>query len=149
MKIAPSYIDEIKSLIKAYGIAKIADLLGVTERGVQFWIAGNQPKMPRNETLAKIHELFIKHQNGQPLLTENGFTKIDQTELIELLREKNNRLEKQVDSNLIELNQRTEVMGEILKAMMEVLLVQASDRKAVYKQSVEILKKYGLADTYL
>lgn len=146
MKVATSYIDEIKSLVKAYGAGKIADLLGTTERGVQYWIAEKGPKIPRNETRQKIHELFIKHQNGLQLQMHGD---PNQNELLELLRDKNIRLEKEVISNLNELNRRTEAMGQILKAMMEVLVVQASDRKAVYRQSVEILKKYGLEDTYL
>jgi predicted transcriptional regulator len=53
-----TYLDQLTALLKKFTQSEISDLLGVTERTIQFWIAEESPKIPFQKAQRKIHELY-------------------------------------------------------------------------------------------
>lgn len=53
-----NYIEKLRALLDRFQQNEIADLLGVTERAIQFWIADEHPKVPFVKTQRKIDELY-------------------------------------------------------------------------------------------
>jgi phage repressor protein C with HTH and peptisase S24 domain len=53
-----TYSEQLRALLKKFTQTEIADLLGVTDRTLQFWVAEENPKIPFQKTQRKIHELY-------------------------------------------------------------------------------------------
>lgn len=64
MSTKTQYFNELKQLIEAYGVDKIAGLLGKTSRGVSNWVS-EDPKTPHPNTQLAISELFRKFKAGE------------------------------------------------------------------------------------
>lgn len=84
MSISGEYIAEIKELIKEMGLREVANALSTTERGVLYWIADTDPKIPRRETIKKIHELFMNRKTGQPQAPSKP-REPDQSNLVDII----------------------------------------------------------------
>jgi phage repressor protein C with HTH and peptisase S24 domain len=54
-----TYLDQLTALLKKFTQSEVSDLLGVTERTIQFWIAEESPKIPFQKAQRKIHELYV------------------------------------------------------------------------------------------
>lgn len=77
------YIDQIRELIQKMGLPEVARALSTTERGVMYWIADKDPKIPRRETIKKIHELFMNQKTGQGIASnESTEPKKESTEVV-------------------------------------------------------------------
>lgn len=79
------HIQEVRVLIESYGIAEVARLLGTTERGVAYWVAEEGAKVPRKETIAKIHELFVKHVTVGSISDKSGISTADKVKAFDAL----------------------------------------------------------------
>jgi len=101
-----NYLTEIKELVAAYGVEKIASLLESTTRGVGYWIAEKGKKVPHRDTQKKIHELFRKHTSGEPLEAHNGHDPNYREKYIESLERENKRLERDLAASLGEMAER-------------------------------------------
>lgn len=99
------YLDEIKILVKAYGTGLIAKMLDTTERGMQYWTASEERKVPRAETQRKIHELFVKHQSGDDLTKQISTIPDYRDKVIALLEAENLRLKNDLEASLTELKE--------------------------------------------
>lgn len=109
------HIEQINTLSTAYGSAGLAELLGITERAMQIWLADHTRK-PRAETLRKLGELFARHQNG-----ENIAMPVDATDYkdkyIASLEKQNRILEDQLNSATGELRHIAVMNFAMLKVM--------------------------------
>jgi phage repressor protein C with HTH and peptisase S24 domain len=55
-----TYLDQLNALLKKFTQSEISDLLGVTDRTIQFWIAEESPKIPFQKAQRNIAELYKK-----------------------------------------------------------------------------------------
>lgn len=60
------HLQKIEILSNAYGADVLAKMLGVTERSIQIWVA-NPKRVPREETMRTLGELFARHTDGEDL----------------------------------------------------------------------------------
>src|SRR5436190_19839859 len=55
-----NYLDELNALLERYTQAEVADLLDVTDRTLQFWMAEENRKVPFAKSQRNIHEIYTK-----------------------------------------------------------------------------------------
>lgn len=57
-----TYLDQLNELLKRFTQTEVSDLLGVTDRALQFWIAEENPKTPhpkKQRTIAELYQSLI------------------------------------------------------------------------------------------
>lgn len=116
------YLIELRSLLKAHSASTIAKLLGKTERTVLYYTAENGAKKPPASVQETIHELFVKHNRGEPLKVEVKQPDDYQKEVITLLKEKNAILQKTIDFSLTELRENVllaRTLGQLNRKLLE------------------------------
>lgn len=106
------YIVEVKELIKSYGLEGFAKVLGLTERGIQYWLTDDNPKKPGPKTRQKIHELFIKHTSGNGIVRPQEAQHGDKTEILEIMRERVKELKE--DKERLWRNLETSLTGLVI-----------------------------------
>src|ERR1051326_2336859 len=125
------YLQEFKELVHEYGIEDVSRLLGTTPRGTQYWTATNNPKVPRETTIRKIHELFEKHESGidiaEPTDDYNGGFKDKYINALEQLNAINSRLQNDAGASLAALDEKIEGLQAYNAAIMEVLVVLSKE----------------------
>ena len=142
MRKEDAFIDEIKHLVKAYGANVIADLLDTTERGMQYWTASEERKVPREATQRKIHELFMKHSNGEDLTLLKSDNADYKDKYIASIEKENTRLNRDLELSLGELRHNilmTRAMAETNQNLLIELL--AKQRKVSVAAVVEDANK--------
>lgn len=117
-----TYIDAVKELSKAYGASIVAKLLDTTERGMQYWTASEESKVPREITQRKIHELFLKHQNGEDLSALKSDDPNYKDKYIEALEREKERLRNDLSISLGELRHNILLTRAIAETNQELLV---------------------------
>lgn len=128
---------EIDVLIGEYGTEVISKLVGITERGVQYWVAEKSGKLPSGQRAEKVHELFERHKSGENLRNalespKNGLTDDYMSEYINLLKEENARIKKR--------------QAESLDVMREVLLMNQAILKTLRNSVAQLIAKQEKTD---
>lgn len=154
-----TYISELKALLDVYGAAVIAKLLGVTERGIDYWLSPS-PKVPRSETQRTIHELFLKHDFGEDIrLSEKPGLKDEllqsYKDQVTLLKEEVTNLRSRLSLKQAELTEIGQINQSLLLTNQDILIQLLSlqkkqeTKKTAYEvgkvnaQNYQIVKKKG------
>lgn len=145
MNVITSYIVEIKELIKVYGIDDLAAILGKTPRGIQYWIAETDPKVPTPTTQRTIHELFVKHQAGENI---KGLIEPDYKDKLIASQEREiKRLQKDLDLSLGELRHNI-LLARAMASTNQSLLIEILAKQKRVDLSVIVADANRLFDVF-
>lgn len=146
-KSGDDYLAQVKSLVDSYGEETAAQLIGVTQRAVQYWMAGTGSKRPRVATVRKIAELFAKHKSGEVLTDslEDQKEESYREKYYRKVEEENERLRSELPS-LDDLRRDLVMVAKYQTAIIDILMVLASEsgKKGAYSKSAAVLRKHQL-----
>jgi|GEM_PF-2658034 len=132
-----SSLEKVQELISVYGLSPIAKVLGVTDRGVKYWLQEN-PKKPSAATMARINELFQNHKKGINIFdrpTEADSVFDYKEKYIAALERENARLQRDLDLSLGELRHNVLLQRAVAETTQELLVeVLAKQRKMTQEE---------------
>lgn len=141
-KIEQFYRD-VNGMDLKFPVAAIADATGESKGNVSKYL--NKKIEPSEAFLNKFYEKFsskkVSDGNGSTGNKTDGVTDY-RDEVIQLLKEK-------AKFNLAEQQQELKAIAGMQAAIIELLLLLASEKKSVYNKSVEILEKYSLKGSFV
>lgn len=142
------YLKHLLELIETYGRQDVADKLEVSLRSIQFYISDTNRKVPHENTMRKIDELYRRHKEGKGIAEQkraNHNTLHD--EIVELLREKAEMLKQQNDDYRNQLRIKDARVDEIFKttAELQVMNKLLSSELQEVKGLLKIATAYALA----
>lgn len=137
------HIEQLNTLITAYGSEVLAKLLDVSERSVQIWVS-HPSRTPRDETLRTLGELFERHMNGEDVTVVEDATDYKDKYIASLERE-NARLQKDLDLSLGEVRHNI-LLSRATAEVTQNLVIEflAKQRKMTWEElAVEVGKLNG------
>jgi predicted transcriptional regulator len=116
------YSTEIRALLRRYTQQEVANMLGVSLRSVQNYVAEESPKKPSKEVSRKIHEvhkeLFENEHTGH--LKKALETKVEEPKSIYIKRIPLNKEQDYKDKYIALLEERLQEQGQIIDRLKTV-----------------------------
>lgn len=137
---------KIEILSNAYGTGVLAEMLEVSERSIQIWIA-NPKRNPREETLRILDELFARHTGGEDLALSTQPTNFEEKYYADLESQVNDlKGDKKILSDQVKMlqDQLSLVTGQLRHVLLLTHALSETNQDALIR--VMEKQKIGEAD---